>query len=69
MISLLAAIFGKDRIPDGLRYALLVFGISMLSYRIYRLRKAHKELAEAQIIQQVIEQKIQNGEAASLAKV
>ena len=68
MISLLVAIFGKDRIPDGLRYALLAFGISMLSYRLYRLRKAHQELAKAQIIQQVIQQKIKNGETLEMTE-
>lgn len=62
MISLLIAIFGKDRIPNGLRYALLTFGISMLAYRLYRFKKAQQEILEAQAIQQVIEQRIQNGE-------
>jgi hypothetical protein len=63
MISLLIAIFGKDRIPNSLRYALLTFGISMLAYKLYLFRKVQREIKEAQAIQQVIEQRVAKGEA------
>lgn len=62
MVSLLIAIFGKGRIPPGIRYSFLVFGLSMLIYRLHRFRKAQQELAKAEIIQQVIEQKVAAGE-------
>ena len=62
MISLLIAIVGKDRIPPGIRYVFLAFGLSMVTYRLFRFRKAQQELAKADIIQQVIEQKVAAGE-------
>ncbi len=62
MISLLIAIFGKDRIPPGIRYVFLAFGLSMLIYRLHRFRKAQQELAKAELIHQVIEQKLEAGE-------
>ena len=43
MISLLIAIFGKDRIPDGLRVGILLFGLTILSIRIYKVVKKSKQ--------------------------
>jgi hypothetical protein len=39
MITLLTAILGKDVIPDNVRKALLVAGVSLLSYRLFKVYK------------------------------
>ena len=58
MISLLIAIFGKDRIPNGIRYVFLIIGLSALVYRLYKLKRAHQQLKEAEAIQRVMQQKM-----------
>ena len=58
MISLLIAIFGKDRIPNGIRYVFLIIGLSALVYRLYKLKRAHQQLKEAEAIQMVMQQKM-----------
>ena len=59
MLSLLLAYFGKGKIPDGVRLALFIFGLSIFLYRLYRLRQANQNLQEAGLIQEEIERRQQ----------
>jgi len=49
MISLLVAIFGKNRIPNSVRYGLLLIGIIGLIYRLRKLYVTHKKDPEIEI--------------------
>tara|TARA_B100000575_G_C22806920_1_gene475678 strand:- start:46 stop:342 length:297 start_codon:yes stop_codon:yes gene_type:complete len=59
MLSLLLAYFGKGKIPDGIRLALFLFGLSIFLYRLHRLRQANQNLREAGLIQEEIERRQQ----------
>ena len=62
VISLLLAYFGKDKIPDSVRYVLMAFGLSLLFFRLNKIRKsrlkAQKAYQEAMVIKTVMDQKI-----------
>lgn len=49
MISLLAAVFGKDHLPPFVRYGLLAVGIAGLIYRLRKLAVEHKDDPEIKI--------------------
>jgi hypothetical protein len=57
VISLLLAYFGKGKIPDSVRYLLMLMGLSLLVYRLKKIHRGQKAYEEASMLKYAIEKR------------